>query len=142
MIPSVRKMQWKKCLSWMREWYDNQQNITSEMSSSIKDQVVTDKTPDFVKQLLEQQEKFSQQWKQAFDDMTKNYSSDSLINTYKEQADKFFVTWKKAYDQFAGMFTNSFGLENYDPSTQAKEMHDKFVESASKYIKALEGEKK
>lgn len=128
-------------LKMMQEWYKKQEIITQEMSASIKDQVITDKTPDFVKQLLEQQEKFSQQWKQAFQDMTKNYSGESLLQSYKENAEKFFVTWKKAYDQFAGMFTNSFGLENYDPATQAKEMHDKFVENATKYIQALEGAK-
>lgn len=122
----------------MKDWFAKQQEITQSMAVAVKDQVITDKAPDFIKNWLEQQEKFNQQWMDAIKGLTKNMSAEKAIDFYKENADKIFAAWKKAYDQFAGMFTTSFGLTNYDLATQAKEMHDKFVDSAKDFMKLLE----
>ncbi len=132
----------EKVMQMMRDWYAKQETITKEMTESVKGQMITDKTPDFVKQWVETQEKFSAQWANAYKEITSNYGGEKMLDTYKENADKLFIAWKKYYDQFTGMFATSFGMENYDPSTQAKEMHDRFVENARQYIQMIESSQK
>ncbi|GAB4408844.1 MAG: hypothetical protein OHK0053_35630 [Microscillaceae bacterium] len=119
-------------------WFEKQESITSEMAKMLKDQVINDKTPAFIKDWVDTQEQFSEKWLNAFKDLAGNFSGEKMLDFYKENVNEMFSVWKKAYDRFAGMFTTSFGLQNYDPSTQAKEMHDNFVESARKYIKMMD----
>ena len=128
----------EKSVEVYKEWYKTQETITKEMGNAVKGQVINDKTPDFIKQWIETQEKFSQSWMDAFTDLTKNLTGEKMLDTYKENFDKMFGIWKKGYDQFTGMFTTTFGLKNYDLSSQAKEMHDNFAESARTYIKMLD----
>ncbi|NJO00516.1 MAG: hypothetical protein HC880_01485 [Bacteroidia bacterium] len=123
-----------------KEWYTKQEEITNEMNNAIKDQMITDKTPTFVKDWIDAQEKFSTQWSDAFKNMASIYPGNQMLDTYQDNVDKFFSVWKKSYDQFAGMFTTTYGVQNYDLTAQAKEMHDRFVENARKYLHMLEGQ--
>ncbi len=119
-------------------WFEKQEAITNDMAKALKNQVITDQTPTFIKDWIETQEKFSDKWMSAFKDMAANLSGEKMLDFYKENANEMFSVWKTAYDRFAGMFTTSFGVKNYDPSTQVKEMHDNFVENARKYIKMMD----
>ncbi len=121
-----------------KDWFEKQENITTEMAKALKNQVMTDQTPDFIKDWIDTQEKFSEKWMNAFKDLSSNFSGEKMLDFYKDNAGEMFSVWKTAYDRFAGMFTTSFGVKNYDPSTQVKEMHDNFVENARKYIKMMD----
>lgn len=125
-----------------KEWYSKQEAITKEMMDAVKSQMITDQTPEFIKKWLDSQEQFSEKWMGAMKGMNKGYSSDKVLDNYQTGVDKMFGSWKKSYDQFAGMFSTTFGLKNYDLTTQAKEMHDNFVESTRKYLQLLESDKK
>jgi hypothetical protein len=121
-----------------QKWFEKQEVITNDMAKALKDQVITDQTPSFVKEWIDTQEKFSEKWVTAFKDLSSNFSGEKILDFYKDNAGEMFSVWKTSYDRFAGMFTTSFGVKNYDPSTQVKEMHDNFVENARKYIKMMD----
>jgi translation initiation factor 2B subunit (eIF-2B alpha/beta/delta family) len=122
----------------IKDWFQKQEAITRDMAGAIKDVVIPDKSSTFVQEWLKVQENFGQQWFNTMKEMAQGVSSEKLLDMYKGSADKVFEVWKKAYDQFAGMFTTTFGLQNYDPAAQAKEMHDNFVEGARKYMTLLD----
>lgn len=128
----------EKTVELYREWFAKQEEITKKLTESIKGQIINDKTPDFIKNLLASQEEFGKKWMDTMKDMSQNFSGEKVLDLYKEGTDQFFGAWKKAYDQFTGMFSTTFGLEKYDPATQAKEMHDKFVETAREYIQKMD----
>lgn len=121
-----------------KEWYAKQESITQTMATAMKGQLINDKTPAFITELMATQEQFSQKWMEAIKDMTQNFSGAKVLDFYKDNADKIYGVWKKSFDQFTGMFTNTFGLANYDMGAQAKEMHDNFVVEARKYVTKLD----
>jgi hypothetical protein len=123
-----------------KEWYAKQEEITKELVAAIKDQVITEQTPSFVKEWMETQENFGKKWMEAIQNSSAGFSTEKTFDSYKENVNKVYDMWKKSYDQFAGMFSTSFGVQKYDLATQAKEMHDNFVENAQKHLKSLESQ--
>jgi hypothetical protein len=122
----------------IKDWFGKQETITKELVSSMRGQVINDKTPSFIKEFIANQEKFGENWMNTTKDLMFNFTGEKVLDTYKDITEQVFGLWKKSYDQFAGMFTTSFGLQNYDPSTQVKEMHDNFIESARKYVQMVD----
>lgn len=127
-----------KSTTVVKEWFEKQEVITKEFVNAMKGQVINEKTPDFVKEFLANQEKFGETWMKTIKDMMFNFSGEKVLDVYKDMTTNLFGLWKKSYDQFTGMFSTTFGLQNYDPSTQVKEMHDNFIESARKYVQMLD----
>jgi hypothetical protein len=122
----------------IKEWFEKQELVTKEFVDAMKGQVINEKTPDFIREFLKNQEKFGEAWMKTMKDLMFNFSGEKVLDVYKEMTANVFGVWKKSYDQFAGMFSTTFGLQNYDPSAQVKEMHDNFIESARKYVQMLD----
>ncbi|NJL14877.1 MAG: hypothetical protein HC913_19000 [Microscillaceae bacterium] len=101
-------------------WFEKQESITSDMAKMLKDQVINDKTPAFIKDWVDTQEQFSEKWLNAFKDLAGNFSGEKCSISTKKMSMRCFRYGKRPMTALRGCLLLPLACRTMTPLPRPK----------------------